>query len=56
MTDELTSEDAPMIPDFDVVKVQNRLEEIETRFQTDKGIKTNSERLLIIAKKLCLRL
>lgn len=41
----------PIIPDFDIERDQRFLEEIERRYKTNKGIKTNSFRFLIICKK-----
>lgn len=41
----------PIIPDFDFKKEQDKLEEIEVKFKTDKGIRTNSERFLIVGSK-----
>ncbi|MCD6114670.1 methyltransferase domain-containing protein [bacterium] len=41
----------PIIPDFNIKKDQKFLEEIERRYKTKKGIKTNSFRFLIICKK-----
>lgn len=41
----------PIIPDFDIEKDQKFLEEIEKKYKTASGIKTNSYRFLIICKK-----
>lgn len=41
----------PLIPDFDIEKDQKYLEEIEKKYKTKNGIKTNSFRFLIICKK-----
>jgi SAM-dependent methyltransferase len=41
----------PIVPDFDFENEQNKLKQIEERFTTEKGIKTNAERFLIVAKK-----
>ena len=41
----------PIIPNFDLKKEQDKLEKIERKFKTDKGIRTNSERFLIIGRK-----
>ena len=41
----------PIIPNFDIKKDQKFLEEIERRYKTKEGIKTNSFRFLIICKK-----
>lgn len=41
----------PMIPDFDIEKDERYLEEIEKKYKTKNGIKTNSLRFLIICKK-----
>jgi len=41
----------PIIPDFDVEKDQKFLEEIKRIYKTKDGIKTNSSRFLIIARK-----
>lgn len=41
----------PIIPDFDFEKEQDKLEKIEEKFRTDKGIRTNSERFLIVGSK-----
>jgi len=41
----------PIIPNFDFEKEQDKLEEIENQFKTHKGIKTNSERFLIVGTK-----
>lgn len=41
----------PMILDFDFGKEQDKLKEIEEKFRTTQGIKTNSERFLIVGKK-----
>jgi len=42
----------PIVPDFDFEREQDKLKQIEERFTTEKGIKTNAERFLIVAKKL----
>ena len=41
----------PMIPDFDIDKDRKCLEEIESKYTRDDGIKTNSARYLIVCKK-----
>jgi len=41
----------PIIPNFDFEKELDKLEEIEDKFKTQKGIKTNSERFLIVGTK-----
>jgi ubiquinone/menaquinone biosynthesis C-methylase UbiE len=41
----------PIIPNFNFEKEQEKLEEIEDKFKTLKGIKTNSERFLIVGTK-----
>jgi len=41
----------PIIPDFDFEKEQDKLEKIQEKFETKKGIKTNSERFLIVGVK-----
>jgi SAM-dependent methyltransferase len=41
----------PMIPCFDFEKERDKLEKIEEKFKTDKGIRTNSERFLIVGSK-----
>lgn len=41
----------PIIPDFDFEREHDKLKQIEERFTTEKGIKTNAERFLIVAKK-----
>lgn len=41
----------PMIPDFNIEKEQSKLAEIEEKLKTKRGIKTNSERLLIVGTK-----
>jgi len=41
----------PLIPDFDFEKEQDKLEKIEEKFKTNKGIRTNSERFLIVGTK-----
>ena len=41
----------PIIPDFDFKKEQDKLEKIERKFKTDKGIRTNSERFLIVGRR-----
>ena len=41
----------PTIPDFNIKKDQKFLEEIEQKYKTKDGIKTNSFRFLIICKK-----
>lgn len=45
-------EHTPTIPGFDSNKDGHALERLEREFKTDKGIKTNSERFLLIARKL----
>jgi len=42
----------PIIPDFDCEKDQGMLEKIQREFGGGRGIKTNSERFLIIARKI----
>ncbi len=42
---------APIIPNFNIKKDQKFLEKIENKYKTKKGIKTNSYRFLIIARK-----
>jgi len=41
----------PIVPDFDFEREQDKLKQIEERFKTKKGIRTNAERFLIVAKK-----
>ena len=41
----------PIIPDFDFKKEQDKLEKIEEKFKNNKGIRTNSERFLIVGSK-----
>jgi SAM-dependent methyltransferase len=41
----------PIIPEFDIGKDQKYLEELERKYKTKDGIKTNSFRFLIIGKK-----
>lgn len=41
----------PIIPNFDFEKEQSKLEDIEQRFRTERGIRTNSERFLIVGIK-----
>ena len=41
----------PIIPDFDIERDEKFLKEIEKKYKTKKGIKTNSFRFLIICKK-----
>jgi len=41
----------PIMPDFDIEKDERHLEEIEKKYKTKNGIKTNSSRFLIICKK-----
>jgi len=41
----------PIISDFDIDKDRRCLEEIESRYTTDDGIKTNSARYLIVCRK-----
>ncbi|MBT6774826.1 class I SAM-dependent methyltransferase [Candidatus Woesearchaeota archaeon] len=41
----------PIIPHFDIEKDKKFLEEFEKKYKTKKGIKTNSNRYLIISKK-----
>jgi ubiquinone/menaquinone biosynthesis C-methylase UbiE len=41
----------PIVPDFDFEREQDKLKQIEERFTTEKGIKMNAERFLIVAKK-----
>lgn len=41
----------PIIPGFDIDKDHRFLEEIDDKYKTQFGIKTNSARYLIIAKK-----
>ena len=41
----------PIIPDFDIEKDRKFLKEIERKYKTKTGIKTNSFRFLIICKK-----
>jgi len=41
----------PIVPDFDFEGEQDKLKQIEERFKTEKGIRTNAERFLIVAKK-----
>ena len=41
----------PIIPNFDIKKDRNFLKEIEQKYKTNKGIKTNSFRYLIIGRK-----
>lgn len=45
-------EHTPTIPGFDRNKDKDALERLEREFMTDKGIKTNSERFLLVARKL----
>jgi len=42
---------SPIIPDFDLEKDENKLKELEKKFKTKDGIRTNSERFIIIASK-----
>ncbi len=42
----------PIIPDFNIDKDSTFLREIEEKYKTKEGIKTNSYRFLIICKKL----
>jgi ubiquinone/menaquinone biosynthesis C-methylase UbiE len=44
-------ENSPIIPDFDRNLDKNHVEEIEKRFMTRKGIKTNTHRVLVVANK-----
>ena len=41
----------PLVPDFDIDNDQRYLEEIEKKYKTKNGIKTNSARFLILCKK-----
>jgi hypothetical protein len=41
----------PIIPNFDLKKEQDKLEKIERKFKTDKGMRANSERFLIVGRK-----
>lgn len=41
----------PIIPDFDIDKDRKHLEEIESKYKTDYGIKTNSARYLLVCRK-----
>ena len=41
----------PIIPDFNFKKEQDKLKKIEEKFKTNKGIRTNSERFLIVGSK-----
>lgn len=41
----------PIIPDFDFKKEQDKLTKIEEKFKTNKGMRTNSERFLIVGSK-----
>lgn len=41
----------PIIPHFNFEREQDKLERIQKEFKTDKGIRTNSERLLIVGGK-----
>ena len=44
-------ENTPITPNFNIKKDKEKLKELEVKYGTDKGIKTNSERYLIITKK-----
>lgn len=41
----------PIIPDFNYDKEQDKLELIEKEFKTNNGVRTNSERFLIVGRK-----
>jgi len=41
----------PLVPDFDIDNDQRCLEEIEKKYKTKNGIKTNSARFLVLCKK-----
>ena len=44
---------SPVIPDFDVAEKDDResLKMIEREYGTDKGIRTNTSRFLLVARK-----
>ena len=41
----------PIIPNFNIDKDSTFLKEIEEKYKTEEGIKTNSYRFIIICKK-----